>query len=252
MKKEEALFPGRILCAGFALSLLMGTVFFPPDSRAWWDETHLAIARAAGHRKWYHAAGADLAKLKLGDAEGHNHYVNNACGAAITPAMVFEQAKRYDRIDPQGHLYGAILGAMRGFLDFRARNLYAEYHLAYAAHYIGDLSQPLHHLPHDDYNRKFHAPTDGILKGEALRAFKRIPLYPIAIGSEEDLAREIARIAQLSLEQGCALRKEERLIDPEQAWEQLGHSASLLRAVLRWLEAEKRKGAGETREKDPG
>ncbi len=224
-----------ILRARFVLILLMGTAFFPLDGRAWWDETHLAIARAAGHRKWYHAAGADIAKLKLGDVEGHNHYVNNACGARITPALVFEQAKRYDRLDPEGHLYGAILGALRGYRDFQARNLYAEYHLAYAVHYLGDLSQPLHHLPQDDYNRKHHAASDGIVNREALRMFKRIPLYSIAIGSEEDLAREIARIAQLSLKLGCTLRKEDRLIDREQAWEQLGHSASLLRAVLRWL-----------------
>jgi len=242
----------RIVFAAGVLACLVVTVLRPGSGGAWYDETHLAIAKAAGWRKWYHAAGADIAKLKLGEVEQHNHYANNACGARITPAAVFAQAERYDRLDPQGHLYGAILGALRGYRDFRARGLYADYHLAYAVHYLGDLSQPLHHIPHNDYNRRHHAATDGIVDRGALRQAKRIALYPIAIASEEDLAREIARIAQLSLDLACTLQREDRILAAAEAWVQLGHSASLLRAVLDWLEREGRaeKRAGET--KDPG
>ncbi|MGD0397467.1 MAG: hypothetical protein ABSC04_00990 [Syntrophobacteraceae bacterium] len=39
---------------------------FPNISLAWLDETHLAIAKAAGYQKWYNAAGADIAKVKAG------------------------------------------------------------------------------------------------------------------------------------------------------------------------------------------
>ena len=35
-------------------------------SLAWNDETHIAIARAAGYEKWYNAAGVDMIKLPRG------------------------------------------------------------------------------------------------------------------------------------------------------------------------------------------
>lgn len=242
----------RIVCAAGVLVCLVGMVLWPGSGGAWFDETHLAVAQAAGWRKWYHAAGADIAKLKLGQVEQHNHYAVNACGAGITPAAVFAQAERYDRIDPQGHLYGAILGALRGYRDFRARGLYADYHLAYAVHYLGDLSQPLHHIPHNDYNRRHHAATDGIVDPGALKQLKRIPLFPIAVADEEDLAREIARIAQRALNLACTLQREERVLSAAEAWVQLGQSASLLRAVLDWLEREKTAEKRARATKDPG
>jgi hypothetical protein len=43
---------------------------------SWFDKTRLAIAKVAGYDKYFNAAGADIAKLKLGAAEGHNHFVN--------------------------------------------------------------------------------------------------------------------------------------------------------------------------------
>lgn len=30
-------------------------------SQAWYDKTHLAVAKAAGYPQWYNAAGADIA-----------------------------------------------------------------------------------------------------------------------------------------------------------------------------------------------
>jgi hypothetical protein len=50
---------------------------FPALGWTWHDETHLAIAKAAGYEKWFNAAGADIAKIKAGAVEKRNHYVNN-------------------------------------------------------------------------------------------------------------------------------------------------------------------------------
>ena len=61
---------------GIYVILFMATVF-PHPSMAWDDETHIAIAKVAGYRKWYNATGADIAKIKAGNTEGHNHYINN-------------------------------------------------------------------------------------------------------------------------------------------------------------------------------
>ncbi len=216
--------------------LVLLAAALPLAAAAWFDETHLAVSKVAGHPKWYHAAGADIAKLKLGEREAHNHFVNNPCGIRITPKMVIAQIDNYDRIDPSGHLYGAIIAALRNYVAAKAKGIYAEYHLAYAAHYIGDLSQPLHHTLHNDFNRRNHEASDGVVNDGVLENLERIRLYPITIASERDLAGEIARIADVSLALGCRLEAEERILTREEAYRQLSHSASLLKAVLAFLD----------------
>jgi hypothetical protein len=88
----------------------------PSLSSAWYDETHIAIAKAAGYYKWFNACGADMAKIKAGNIEGHNHYVNNAEGTVITPEMVLAQGRKYNQIDHKGHLYWAIIASLRDYI----------------------------------------------------------------------------------------------------------------------------------------
>jgi hypothetical protein len=228
------------VAAALVLALL-----FPTPAPAWHDETHLAVARAAGYAKWYNAACADMAKLKAKDIEAHNHYVNHPPGTTVTPAMVLRQAVRYDSVDPGGHLYGAVIAAVRAYAAERARGKYGEYHLAFAAHYLGDLSMPLHNMAYDDFNRRNHAAMDGVVNDTVLENWRQIRVYPITIRSEKDLAREIARLANLSRSLGETLRAEDRLPTREEAYEQLGHSASVLRAVLSWTGAPRLAGESE-------
>lgn len=227
--------PCGILLLGAAA---LGWVLCPAlPAAAWHDETHLAVARAAGYAKWHHAAGADMAKLKAGDREAHNHYVNQPRATPVTPGLVLSQAARYDTVDRDGHLYGAIVAALRNYAAARAQGKYGEYHLAFAAHYLGDLSMPLHNLPYDDFNRRNHAAMDGIVNEEVLERWREIRVYPVAVASEEDLAREIARVANLAIALGERLRAQDRMPTRQEAYEQLSHSASLLRAVLVWMDA---------------
>jgi hypothetical protein len=65
-------------------------------SWAWHDQTHLAIAKAAGYPYWYNAAGADMTKIKAGTIEEKNHYFNNDHNANVTTKMVLDQADRYN------------------------------------------------------------------------------------------------------------------------------------------------------------
>ncbi len=206
---------------------------FPNLSHAWHDETHLAIAKAAGYKKWYNAAGADIAKVKAGDKEGHNHYSNNPPDTVVTPKMILDQVAKYnDPADENGHLYGAIIASFRDYRSAKASGKYSEYHLAYCAHYVGDLSMPLHNTLYDSFNRQHHNAMDGIVNDEVLDHLERIKIYPIQINSEEDLVREIVRIANLSMKLGYQLEKENRMLTEEEAYVQLGHSASLLKAIL--------------------
>jgi len=210
---------------------------FPNTVSAWYDETHLAIARAAGYEKWYNAAGADIARIKAGRIEDGNHFVNNPPDAAVSPRMVLDQVKRYDQTDESGHLYGAVVASMRNYVAEKKTGRYTQYHLAYCAHYAGDLSMPLHNIAYDSFNQTHHGAIDGTVNDEVLGNFEKIMIYPIQIKSEEDLVREIARIANLTLKLGYQLESEGRLLTREEAYVQLGHSASLLKAILDYTKA---------------
>lgn len=216
-------------------------LLFASQAFAWHDQTHLAICKAAGFDNWYSCAGPDIAKLKAGDIEAYNHWFNNTAEVEITPQMVLDQIERYNKdnvyFDSEGHLLGAIIASLRAYeKDLRA-DKYAVYNLVYCAHYIGDLSMPLHNTAYDDFNKKHHGINDGIVEGTILKEPEKIAghMYPITLGKkdfEADLAIQIARIANISRKLGYKMRAENRNMTKQEAYIQLGHSASLLRAVL--------------------
>jgi hypothetical protein len=215
---------------------LLIALAIPFRASAWHDETHLAIAKVAGYKKWYNAAGADIAKIKAGEIEGHNHYSNKAPEVKITPEMVLSQIERYNTIDDDGHLYGAIIASLRDYIREKGSGKYSQYHLAYCIHYTGDLSMPLHNTLHNAFNKKNHITIDGIINDEVLDNLEKIKIYSIKIQSEMDLAKEIARIANLSKSLGYKIEQENRLLTKEEAYTQISHSASLLKAILSYSE----------------
>ncbi|NOZ68884.1 MAG: hypothetical protein GXP46_06505 [Deferribacteres bacterium] len=230
----------RFLIGSIAGFLLLFPFFYTGTAAAWHTQTHLAVARAAGYRQWYNAAAADITKIKAGSIESYNHFFNNPRNAGVTPEMVLTQADRYNMpSDTAGHLYGAIVGSLREYSASREKGRYAEYHLAFTAHYITDLSQPLHNIPYDEFNRENHQANDGVVDGEVLKNIDRIKrhMYPVKLRPghfEKDLAAEIARVAEISRRLGLRLKKEGRIMTSREAYTQLGHSASLLRAVLQY------------------
>ena len=224
-------------CTPF-LCLVIVMCFFATSATGWHDETHLAVAKAAGYYKWYNAVGADMAKIKAGSIERYNHYFDNPKNVAVTPQLVLDQIDKYnDKYDKVGHLYGAIIASLRAYRSIKQTGKYAEYHLAFCAHYVTDLSQPLHNTPYDGFNRSRHAVHDGIVEDEVLANIQRIekhmkPISLRAASFEEDLAQEIANIANSARELGLKLRKENRNITKQEAYVQLGQSASLFRAFV--------------------
>ncbi len=221
-----------------AVFLLLASTLYISSAYGWHDKTHLAAAKAAGYYKWYNAAGADISKIKAGGIEGYNHFFNNPSNIEITPEIVLKQAGRYNNPgDRRGHLYGAIIASLREYESAAQKGKYAEYHFAFCAHYIADLSQPLHNIPYDSFNKKHHGINDGTVEKEVLENTGKIEkhMYKIRLRPsefEDDLAKEIARIAGLSGQLGHKLRKENRDMTKKEAYIQLGHSASLIKAVL--------------------
>lgn len=213
------------------------------QAQAWHDKTHLAIAKAAGFDMWYHCAGPDIAKIKAGNIESYNHWFNNTAEAEITQQMVFAQIERYNQrnklFDPEGHLLGSIIASLRAYEKDLRSGKYAMYHLVYCAHYISDLTMPLHNIAYDDFNKDHHHANDGIVEETILNDPEKITknMYPITLSKkdfEATLALEIARIANISRKLGYKLRAEKRDMTKQEAYVQLGHSASLLKAVLQY------------------
>ena len=141
-------------------AMIMFGLLIASQTPAWHDKTHLTVARVAGLESWYNAAGPDLAKIKAGNIESYNHWYNNNAEAEVTVQMVLGQIGRYNErnriLDSEGHLLGAILASLRDYEKDVRRGKYAQYHLAFCAHYLADLSQPLHNIPYDDYNKTWH------------------------------------------------------------------------------------------------
>jgi hypothetical protein len=196
-------------------------------------------AWAAGYSKWFNACGPDMIREKMGNREGHNHFVNNPRGIAVTPEMVIAQVEKYNKIDSHGHLYGAIIASVRDYIRKKNAGKYAEYHLAFCAHYVADLSQPLHNIEHNAYNREHHSDTDGIINDEIMANLDKINLKPIKIDSEEALIGEVTRIANVSMALGYKLEDEKRLLSKEDAYQQVSHSASLFKAILDYVKTVK-------------
>ena len=207
----------------------------PILSKAWFDETHVAIAKAAGYPKWFNAVGPDMIKEKLGNKEGHNHFVNNPKGTIVTPEMILAQVEKYNKIDTHGHLYGAIIASVRDYLKKKGGGKYAEYHLAFCAHYVADLSQPLHNIEYTEFNRKYHKEIDGVVNDEIMESLDKIKIYPVRISSEADLTKEIARIANQAMILGYKLEDGKRLLTKEEAYQQISHSTSLFKAILDYV-----------------
>lgn len=219
-----------------SLLAIFFVISFSDNSYPWHDETHLAIAKSAGYSKWYNATGADMAKLKAGRVEKLNHFASNPRETIVTSETVLQQVPKYNKAtDFKGHLYGAIIASVRDYLKKKQEGKYGEYHLAFCSHYVGDLSQPLHNTLPNSYNRKNHSTTDGMINDEVLDNIHKIKIYPIKIESEEELANEIARIANISLKKGYQVEDEKRLLTKKEAYEQISHSASLFIAILRYI-----------------
>jgi hypothetical protein len=222
-----------------SVALLVGAC--PPDLFAWHDRTHLAIAEAAGFDLWYSAAAPDVAKSKaqFTAVESPNHYYNNSAGRKVDASTVLGQVERYDRPgDDEGHLYGAVIGSVRAFRNLKTTGKYARYPLVFCAHYVGDLSMPLHNTPYDDFNKARHSINDGVIDGGVRDSVASIRnrIRPIDIRNEDDFAREIARLAESARKLGLKMRRENRDMTRDEAYIQVIRSASLLKAVLAYAE----------------
>ena len=224
---------------------------------AWHDATHMAVMKAAGLGDYaYLAVGADMAKEKSGGREDGNHYRNNKKGTVVTAEMVLAQVGDYNcRCYDDGHLYGAIIAAVKEYRLKKESGKYALYPLGFAAHYIGDLSMPLHNVEYNEFNKANHATNDGVVEGEGRETTEarvariareiekrmkgRAPYHFTSAGKDpekftREVAEKIAEIANKSISQGYAMQESDPqspIMTPDEAYDRLCDSAMLLKAV---------------------
>jgi predicted transcriptional regulator YheO len=96
-------------------------------------------------------------------------------------------------------------------------------------------------VPFDDFNKNHHGANDRAVELSALNNIGLIQknMYPVVIHDEADLAREIARIANRARQLALKIRSENRDMTQDEAYTELSHSASLLRAVLSYAKEKK-------------
>ena len=238
--------------------LLALPLLFCTPSLAWHDATHMAIMKAAGLDDYaYLAVGADMAKEKSGGYEDGNHYCNNAKSVVVTAEMVLDQVRDYNcRCNDEGHLYGAIIAALNQYREKKSAGKYARYPLGYAAHYIGDLSMPLHNVVYNDFNKANHSANDGVVEGDEneptdakvariaakiQEKMKQLPAYRFPKAKEDAqkfnqaLAKKITEMANDSISLGYSMQESKpqtATMSMDQAYGQLAQSAALLKAVF--------------------
>jgi hypothetical protein len=208
------------------------------NSNAWHDRTHIAVGLLARYDMAYNLAGPDVTKIKAGNVEGYNHYSNNSGADNITGEIVKDQIGRYnmtEKEDESGHLYGAIIGAIRAYQEDKRGGKYAEYHLAFLGHYLGDLCNPLHNTAYDDFNKKRHKDNDAIVEQDITAYLQYIPIFEIEINSEEDVINMMIQVANNSIKLGKKIRDENRNMTKDEAYHQISQSASLFKGILKWL-----------------
>ncbi len=220
----------------FCLIILLGSTFSKCFS--WHDQTHIAVGISVGFKKAYMLVGPDIAKIKAGNIEGFNHWCNNDENNIVTKEQVLAQVEKYNSVDSseeKGHLYGAIIGAVLAFQNDKSEGKYAEYHLGYLGHYVGDLSNPLHNTTYNEFNKKHHRFNDGIIDDEIANNIQKIIIEEIPINNIDDIANEIAKIANVSKDLGYRMEKENRDMTQEEAYTQISKSASLFKGILKYL-----------------
>ena len=252
-------------------------MLFSGHALAWFDKTHIAMglavygseadyaayAKRQGFTAYYDLGGPDMVKIRS-SYEDCNHYYNRQRGETVDAEAVKEQAEKIKaaqvcaKADP-GRLYGAIMESLDQYIAKRSKGEFADYYMAYAGHYIGDMVMPLHNIvPPRGPDQKidpvfaaYHRQVDGLVDGEIdIRDFSqpRITAHmrEYTLNSRDEVAAKLLELAAESSRRGY-LRLDAGLpeLAQEEVYTQLGAGASFFRAVQAFAESEIKKATAQ-------
>jgi hypothetical protein len=243
------------------------TVFnFFPCAFGWSSETHIFIATEAGIKNPEVTCFPDLAREENITLSGPFHWHDAAPTTIVTPDYI----DRYQITEgmyvkvgvPESKPIKVKVPDHCGVLYWKILELYQqmkgttgweyEYYLTTIAHYVGDLSQPLHNFPYADnpasdgkcypeigfWAKENHQQFDSVLDSSLPLTGKeketlQTMITPIQIVSVDNLKKEISKIANTAIGLANMCYAEKRLLTRDEALRQIAMSVSLLRAIMK-------------------
>lgn len=239
---------------------------------AWSFKTHIFISKMAGIDKYAEVTCfPDIFRKENPSILNQFHYHDASPDTLITPEYIdkykveevnitiYGRKIKINVPHPSGVLYWKIVDIYEKMkkldkTNFQDQTTY-KYYLITIAHYIGDLSQPLHNFPYGKkvasdgkiyleegkWNKENHKEFDFILdpylplRGEKLSKFKNM-IKQIKINSTEDLKKEISEIANSSISLARKCYSEKRILTVDEALSQISKSVSLISAIIKSME----------------
>lgn len=222
-------------CLQAAAALI--TLYCTAGVSGWHDRAHISIMEASKIPYSSCLAIAPDILVTKWPTEAGNHYTFIP-GTKITTSDVLAQVGLYDKEDTQGHLYGAVVASTNIVRSKLINGTRPDYSYSFLAHYVGDLSQPLHNSPYDEFNIANHNRIDGIVD-KLPNLTKRVAacITPLHIQNDYELLGAVARLADNAKAADIALRVE-GVMSQSDAIKLLGKSAALLRAISKYVENE--------------
>lgn len=250
--------------AGLAILLAVG---LSGQAWGWSGHTHIFIAKQAGVKYPEAACFPDVSWEDNEALLKPYHYHNAPPDAVVTPEYIdnFAITSRSVKLpdgarvtirvpDESGVLYRRIVELYKRYTSKKYKPAWQyDYYEATLAHFVADLSQPLHNYPYLDkpagdglsYGQQgdwalkkhgsFDRRLDDYLKKDPDQ--EKIPpglIVVPTIKSEDDLKREIAKIANrsIALANKC-FAEQSRIMTREEAINQAALSISLLKGILK-------------------
>ena len=249
-----------VVCITLTLIHLSSSLVYP-----WSSATHTFIAQKAGVSNPQYANFPDVSRNENYSLLVPLHWHDAAPNTIVTPDYIDQYQitiGNYAKVgagdskpikirvpDHAGVLYWEIMELyqkMKGKTGWEY-----DYYLFNIAHYVGDLSQPLHNYPYGNepasdgkiymevgtWAKENHRAFDDILESSLPLDQKTDRTFDswigtISIKSVDDLKREISKVANHSIALANKCYSERRIITKEEALKQVAKSVSLLKAII--------------------
>lgn len=242
-------------------------LLFSSKSFAWDCKTHAYIAKKAGIKIPEAACMPDIIRSENYSLLSPFHYHSVSPDTIVTPEYIDKYRIEEMNILIENRILKILVPHQAGVLYWKIVDIYEkmksldraisdnqliyEYYLINIAHYIGDLSQPLHNFPYGEnpagdgkiyleegeFNKQNHLKFDEAFtfyfdSDPEIDSKINTRIKEIKISSTEDLKKEISNIANSAINIARKCYKENRIPREDEVINQISLSISLLRAIL--------------------
>lgn len=233
---------------------------------SWSCKTHTFIAKQAGMKMPEYACIPDEVRHENYNIMVQFHFHGASPNTVVTPEYIQKYNVRTVNVKEEGKsdaisikiphesgvLYWKILDLYNKMGSNELKDYQYNYFIMSIAHFIGDLSQPLHNYPFKQqpaadgkiyenqgrWSSEKHTEFDYMLDAlyplsQEDMHFLRAKISVIKIKNSDDLSREVSKIANSSINMANICFRENRIMTKKEALERIAMSISLLKAILK-------------------